>query len=501
MSTLTEKPNAALIGCRTDVGKVRKMNQDSFASVGPHEFLGRIDGLFVVADGMGGKAGGEIASRVTVETVPSVVMEAIADEVGEISDNELGAILQEAISSANEVVYTQARANPELKGMGTTCVAVLLNGKRAIIGHVGDSRIYLCRSSSIEQVTEDHSLVQEHVRSGEISAEEAKTSRYKNMITRAIGIASAVAPDIRAIELLPGDRLLLCSDGLTNMVTDAHIAAIVDQSATPQAACDSLVEVALNNGGDDNVTVLIVQVEGDIPPSSGSRNSKIGTPINSRMLSDQPEYLANVQTHSPARRSRINPLLLLSTLGLCVVVYYLLQRDYTFSSASPFIKHNVVKRPTPIPSAPKPDLTHLAYADPVSVSPKRLRGAPLACDGFGNLYGVTRETGAPVKIKPDGSVTLLVASETTTEGPQPAKHWAVDYQGNLYVSSRKDKIVNKYDANGTRVGSFGSGFLNGPEAIAVDSGGNIFVVDSDKLMVMRAKTPQSAIPGAGNGSR
>ncbi|MEP6756542.1 MAG: Stp1/IreP family PP2C-type Ser/Thr phosphatase [Chthonomonadales bacterium] len=493
MSRATANPPQVMIGCRTDIGRVRKMNQDSYAILEASEFDGRIDALVVVADGMGGKAGGEIASRVTVETVPSVVIEAIADESYTVTDSELGAILQEGFSSANDVVFTQGRANPELKNMGTTCVAAMLRGNHAIIAHVGDSRIYLCRNSAIERVTEDHSLVQEHIRSGELTESEAKVSRYRNMITRAIGIAPSVAPEIRVLEMISGDRLLLCSDGLTNMVDDARIGAIVGLAETPQDACEHLVELALENGGEDNVTVLITQFGTKVPggPSTISSVLQSYEPLHS-----MPEaYVAPVR-----RRNQLNVLLLFLTLGLGVSTFMMFQRDYHFVTAVPYVKHNEPKVIVP-PASTKLDLTHLEYADPVAVTPKALRGAPLACDGAGNLYGIALQSGAPVRITPAGKVTLMVASETAPAVAETGKHWAVDAQGNLYVSSRFQKSVSKYDPTGTRVGSFGLGKLTAPEAVAVDGAGNIYLVDGGKLIVMKALPPNATTPGATNGTR
>ena len=201
-------------GQKTDVGRVRKANQDSLAVVEADGLDRCADALFVVADGMGGRAGGEIASLLTVQTIPDVVRDVLAGQNGAAPDEAMSAALREGIVAANEAVWARSRSTPDLRGMGTTCVAALVKGDLAAVGHVGDSRIYRLREGVLTQLTEDHSLVQEHVRAGDLTRAEARASRYKNVITRAIGAANEVEPEIKLIDLLVGDTLLLCSDGL-----------------------------------------------------------------------------------------------------------------------------------------------------------------------------------------------------------------------------------------------------------------------------------------------
>ncbi len=233
---------------RTHVGHVRKSNEDSC-------FAAEKDGcLFaVVADGMGGHNGGEVASQIVVEKAKRF-----------LDDNMTAAITPESIivllSDCNKCVWEQALRNKALQGMGSTATLVLVRGNNALIGHVGDSRAYLYRSGKLEQLTKDHSYVQMLIDNGYISKEEALHHPYRNIITRAIGSESGIEVDTLTIGLLPGDVLLLCSDGLNNAVPDDKIAAILKDGI--EAAADKLIDAALVGGGLDNVTVVIAEMDG-----------------------------------------------------------------------------------------------------------------------------------------------------------------------------------------------------------------------------------------------
>jgi len=236
----------------------REHNEDSFLV---NEELG----LYVVCDGMGGHAGGETASRLAVQTVEKELISArlrtkdpFADGGGS-DDRPLAEALQEAIEGACSIVYRTSRSEPELQGMGTTCVALLLHREAAIVGHVGDSRAYLVRDGGIRQLTEDHSLVNEQVRAGLLSSEEAKHSRLRNIITRSVGFEEDVVVDVVGFESRPGDRLLLCSDGLSNLVETEEIRITLASERDPAEVCKSLVGLANERGGDDNVTVIALE--------------------------------------------------------------------------------------------------------------------------------------------------------------------------------------------------------------------------------------------------
>lgn len=231
----------------TDVGQTRELNQDYvFASEEP---IGTLPNLFVVADGMGGHKAGDVAARFAVETLVRCI------EAETVEDNPLK-LLQSAIGMANEQLYEMAQNNEALTGMGTTMVAAVLKADTLYVANVGDSRLYLVGKNML-QVTRDHSLVEEMVRRGEIKREEARNHPNKNIITRAMGTGRKVVADCFE-EPLEGRRVMLCSDGLTNMLEDEDIRIIIEQAESLQQAGVALIDAANANGGMDNITVILV---------------------------------------------------------------------------------------------------------------------------------------------------------------------------------------------------------------------------------------------------
>ncbi|HEY7862069.1 MAG TPA: Stp1/IreP family PP2C-type Ser/Thr phosphatase [Thermoanaerobaculia bacterium] len=250
----------------TDVGRKRKHNEDAYA-------LDVEEGLFIVADGMGGHAAGEVASRITVETIGEFIAATRQKEEAtwpfkynhtlHFNSNRLAV----AIEKANERVMAAVAAQPWLKGMGTTVVAALLNEKILSLAHVGDSRAYLVRGGEISRLTDDHSWVHEQVTAGILTEEEAKTHPLKNVVTRALGGGPAVMPDLRELSFHPGDRFLFCSDGLTTMLSDEEILEAAGDTPGAQALCERLVEMANERGGVDNITVVVADLARKTRPS------------------------------------------------------------------------------------------------------------------------------------------------------------------------------------------------------------------------------------------
>ena len=241
----------------TDVGQRRDHNEDAL-------LIDADLGLFVIADGMGGHAGGATASSLAVETIRKELQAARAEEPAlfgsgvEGEENPLPDILGHAVERASAVIFEAAQADTELAGMGTTATAALVDGRAAFVAHVGDSRAYLLRGGHIYQVTQDHSLVAEQLRIGAISADEAKNSRFKNIITRSVGFERNVVVDLMGLELEAGDTLVICCDGLSNMVEDQEILAVVEESGVE--AVERLVDLANERGGDDNITVAVIRL-------------------------------------------------------------------------------------------------------------------------------------------------------------------------------------------------------------------------------------------------
>ncbi len=237
--------------CLTDVGQKRSLNEDFvYASDQP---VGLLPSLYIVADGMGGYNAGEVASRLAVESTVEAVEEATI--------HRPTSILAQGILTANERVYLKANTEKGMEGMGTTLVACTIMDHCLYVANVGDSRLYVL-SDVCRQVTHDHSLVEELVRAGQITAKEARTHEKKNVITRAIGVVQNMTADYYDIALLPGDTVLLCSDGLTNMVTDEEVFRIVKSAPSLEEAGRTLVQTANDNGGSDNISVILIQEDG-----------------------------------------------------------------------------------------------------------------------------------------------------------------------------------------------------------------------------------------------
>jgi serine/threonine protein phosphatase PrpC len=246
-------------GAASDRGRVRPNNEDSYAILVPPRLVEGLHALFIVADGLGGHQAGEVASRMIVDR--------FAEAFGRFSDRTQPAAridwreeLGRVILAANDQVYRAAEADPNLLGMGSTVVAGVIEDDRLHLGNVGDSRAYLINDATIFQLSQDHSWVADQVRAGTISPSDARHHPWKNRLTRAVGSTPDVTPDTWTIELVDDDRILLCTDGLTNLVTDDELADVVRSNA-PDVAATHLVDLAIQRGAPDNVTVVIVQFQ------------------------------------------------------------------------------------------------------------------------------------------------------------------------------------------------------------------------------------------------
>jgi protein phosphatase len=233
----------------TDIGKKRQLNQDFiYLSDMP---VGNLPNVFIVADGMGGHNAGDYASRYAVQTV--------VDEISGSFEKNPVKILGKAIDKANTLIRERAREDVSLNGMGTTIVVATCMGRYLEVANVGDSRLYVVNQDEIEQVTQDHSLVEEMVRMGGIDRESARNHPDKNIITRALGARDYVEADFFTRELQEGDMVLLCSDGLTNMVDDEMIQRILTDGGSLKDRVEKLVETANRNGGKDNISVIVIE--------------------------------------------------------------------------------------------------------------------------------------------------------------------------------------------------------------------------------------------------
>jgi len=240
---------------RSDVGRVRVSNEDSYGFDLRH-------GVFVVCDGMGGHAAGEVASKIAVETVLSYFRdhEPLAANAA-LANAPIGAqMLSDAVSKANENILQYAQGHASASGMGTTLVAARFDDGKFTIAHVGDSRIYLLREDTLLQLTEDHSLVMEQVRRGIMTVEEARQSTAQHIITRALGTEDDSPPDLAEFPAEPGDTLLLTTDGVLRHLEDTQIHEILRDAPSLQDACDRLIDLSLDAGGEDNATCILIRV-------------------------------------------------------------------------------------------------------------------------------------------------------------------------------------------------------------------------------------------------
>ena len=237
---------------QTHIGLVRENNQDALE----YGTLSNTAQYAVVCDGMGGANGGNIASKIAVEVIGSRIRDGYRENQNPGSVEHL---LTSAMATANAGVYDRAQRDAELSGMGTTVVAVITCEHTAYISHVGDSRLYLYRDGNLSQVTRDHSVVQDLIESGQITEEEARSHPRKNYITRALGVVSEEYGEYDELELMTGDRLLLCTDGLTNEVEHAAICAFLTLPA--EEAAQALIRAALDDGGMDNITVTLMDID------------------------------------------------------------------------------------------------------------------------------------------------------------------------------------------------------------------------------------------------
>jgi PPM family protein phosphatase len=272
---------ATQITCKTDTGRQRRDNEDSAFARAP---------LFVVADGMGGAQAGEIASRIAIETFEADLPDGLAAELG----------LAERVREANRRIYDSAHEERERAGMGTTLTAAYLEDQSLAIAHVGDSRAYMLRAGSLQRLTRDHSLVDELVRRGKLTEEQAAEHPQRSIITRALGPEPEVEVDTWSYPVRSGDVLLLCSDGLTSMLSEDQVATILTHASTLEQAGDELIAAANAAGGRDNITVVLFEVEDAGGSGSDIEQTMVDVPAP-RVDTSDPDTLTGVPAAGTGR--------------------------------------------------------------------------------------------------------------------------------------------------------------------------------------------------------
>jgi len=280
----------AIVGAATDVGRVRERNEDGFLTREP---------LFAVADGMGGHRGGAVASQVALEILSQMDGNSMAGD---------GAAegLADMVNQANEAVLERASEEPRLAGMGTTLTALVVQPGRIHLAHVGDSRAYLLRDGNLRQLTEDHSLVQRMVNEGKLTPEEAEIHPHRSVLTRALGVEAGLQVDTETLDVRSGDRILLCSDGLTTMISEEEIRRVVAESDDPQRAAEALVGAANAAGGVDNITAVILfvldgeEAQGDGAVARGEERAPVTATVGAPVASEAEPTPSAAATTPPA---------------------------------------------------------------------------------------------------------------------------------------------------------------------------------------------------------
>lgn len=244
---------------QTDTGRMRTNNEDSVA-------LDEPSGVAVLADGMGGYNAGEVASNMACEFIRTELGRWLGEANESATDTDVRRAMDICADNANRAIFQAANSNPQFAGMGTTLVLAVFRPNRLLMGHVGDSRAYRMRAGHLQQITRDHSLLQEQIDAGIITPEQAAVSSNKNLVTRAVGVEDSVLLETHLHDLLPGDVILMCSDGLSDMLTDDHIENVLRSHDTLSEAGQALITAANEAGGRDNIAVILARARGSIAP-------------------------------------------------------------------------------------------------------------------------------------------------------------------------------------------------------------------------------------------
>ena len=513
------------------MGLARDTNEDSCAVLKRSQLNGRLDCLLVVADGLGGRRAGEIASSLLVETLTVGVLETTSSLSRAFTTREIEQLMRDCIVRANGTIMTQGRfqRREDTRGMATTCVAAIVDNGRLTIGHVGDSRIYLQRGEEMRQLTMDHSEVYEELIKGNITEEEARNHRFRNQITRAVGLDPNVRPDISTIALEPGDTLLLCSDGLTTELPDHAISDILCTAPTSQAACDKLVGVALRSGGRDNITVIVLRYGDFVPlgdfelePEEAEEEDTTDPiqdwkrPFTPEDL-DKPDWKDDVPlpTRPPERKPGMPGMpppgalpvapdspqakflavapAVVFLLALCVLV----EGALIFNLRTQLQNKPPVAPINPGNSAPKSPGS-MVYEAVKQVSDVKIMPDYLQISPKGN----------PIVAKTDGTLVTVLISEhkLVPMGPlYPTMHNKqarqgsagdvyVDAAGTLYYLNPDTSCIETYTSNGTRTNQdLGKAQLTAPSRITADDRGNIYVIDAGRLKVLSVKDSGSKV--------
>ena len=515
-------------GFKSDVGRVRDTNEDSCAVLNRAQLNGKLDGLLIVADGLGGRRAGEVASSLLVETVSVGVLEVTSTRTRPFESVDIEQLMGDTIVRANGKIMTLGRFHrrEETRGMATTCVVTMIHDGRMTVGNVGDSRVYLLRDGLLTQLTKDHSDVFEEMVKGNITEDEARNHRFRNQITRAVGLDPNVQPDIDTLTLQIGDTVLLCSDGLTTEVPDKLIGATLNHADGAQSASEALVALALKRGGRDNVTTVVMRY-GDFTPAP---DIDILTDPDEDFTDPDPDWRSTSgdfednweyrpSTHrSPANIDPIEPtdiarlplvrpgsatariiqfappviaLLVLAILVQSAIIYNL-----NHKAPVQFVNS---RRETP--NEPRASPGSLTYEQAKTVIDMPVLSDYLQLSVQGSPI-VARQTGEVVTVLPTRNLLSLGPGFPTIPTPPASKQGQghgthvvkahadlfCDNSGNYYYLNPTTKCIETYTKDGTRTNQdLGKGQFTAPTKLIVGTSGDIYVIDDGRLKVLSVK--------------
>jgi len=473
------------LGAKTDPGK-RANNEDFQLTISGREKGLCVNAILIVADGMGGRNFGEQASETAGAVSADVLCEMLAEPQGR--EIPIQDAIGTALRKANAAVYELSRAEKEYEGMGTTCVIAVITEDRLFVGHAGDSRGYIIPGSHIERVTNDHSFVGEQVRAGTITEENAKRSRFRNVITRAVGIEPTIEPDIVEMKAEGIQAVMLCTDGLSNEVFDEDMERILLRARTSQEAANRLVDLANRRGGHDNITAVVALL--------------VAGPIEAHVEGEPEEEEFFRAPTSKKQSFELSSTLLLSVLlAIASVVAILFGQTLTangfrFTTQPPF-----VAPPAPATPPAPPNYKLFKYGDlqvlpdvpilrdePLSYNPKTHNITVETADG--HLLTISPEDMQEAKFKlPDAILKSqpVVDLKWDNGAKLPLEqHFAVDQDGNVYFADSGHRAIIQMDPAGRVLRLIAKNQVTHPTALAVSDTGDIYVINANRLAVVKA---------------
>ncbi len=476
---------AATLSCayKTDTGRRRNVNEDSFAVIIPPDCGPRVSAILIVSDGMGGAGGGDVASSITVQLITSTILCALSE-----TGTPVESAMQKAFSAANDAVRRRRLAGGRLADMGATAVCAVVCGDQVTLANIGDSRCYLMRDGALTLLTADHSMVWEEVQQGRLTPKEAERSQFRNVITRAIGIAEEAVPDLSTLTLLRGDRLMLCSDGLSTELADEDIAATICREHSTERAAEALVSAVLRSDAKDNVTVVLADF---MPPSGEGIGIATNQPGGIRTVGD-----SGTKAEKNILRIVEHILLIVSTITACVFGYQLYGHHNLTKPIAPQVVNILPATVVPKPGEP----IHLA-STPILLAHGRFRPDVLAADSrtlfvassSGALTGLDIATGKVLPPLPGFKLDAPAVPLPKTALPDVI----FTSTGLRFQIASSSGTVQQFNGKGVLIATdIGKGYLNQPTRLAFVDHLGLIVLDHDRVWKFGIKNVPTTLKGS-----